>query len=181
MWPKKNNILNENDNIVEDDEELIENGLHNLCFNLKNNEFTFESLPNIEYDGIWNFNNLIPEKFSRWFKIVEKGNKTINEFNQYIKEKYGVNVTLILSAEDDRDIYEKISDKRRNKKSQEKRKQMEMISNLKIEDLYINSAKKICKEYDKENQIFLKIKGITDNGSYVEFPVIKYQYNNILS
>ena len=58
---------------------------------------------------------------------------------------------------------------------------MEMISNLKIEDVYINSAQKICKEYDKENQIFLKIKGITDNGSYVEFPVIKYQYNNILS
>ena len=181
IWPKKNNLLNENDNIDEDDEELIENGLHNLCFNLKNNEFTFESLPNIEYDGIWNLNNLIPEKFSRWFKVVEKGDKTINEFNQYIKEKYGVNVTLILSAEDDRDIYEKISDKRRNKKSQEKRKQMEMISNLKIEDVYINSAQKICKEYDKENQIFLKIKGITDNGSYVEFPVIKYECNNNLS
>jgi hypothetical protein len=58
---------------------------------------------------------------------------------------------------------------------------MEMISNLKIEDVYINSAQKICKEYDKENQIFLKIKGITDNGSYVEFPVIKYECNNNLS
>ena len=43
---------------------------------------------------------------------MEKGNRTIEEFNLYIKEKYGVDVTLILSAEDDRNIYEKINVKK---------------------------------------------------------------------
>lgn len=175
IWPLKGNNLNENDNANDlDNEELIENGLHNLCFNLKNNDFTLEPLEEIEYDGIWKINNLIPEKFSRWDKIIEKGNKTINEFNKHIKEKYGINVTLILSAEDDRDIYVKISSKRKNKSAQEKRLQMEKISNLKLEDIYINTAQKICKNYEKDNEIFIKVKGITDNGTYVEFPVIKY-------
>ena len=179
IWPKKNNELNEKDNMDNnddnDDEELIENGLHNLCFNLKNNEFTFEHLEEIVYDGTWNINDLIPEKFSRWLKIIEKGNKTINEFNQFLKEKYGVNVTLILSAEDDRDIFEKIPSKSKSKKSIEKRLQMERISNLKLEDVYLNTAQKICKDYEKENEIFIKVKGITDDGTYVEFPIIKYE------
>lgn len=176
IWPLKGNILNGNDNIDEiDDEELIENGLHNLCFNLKNNEFAFEPLQEIEYDGNWNINNLIPERFSRWLKIIEKGNKTINEFNQYIKEKYGVNVTLILSAEDDRDIFEFISSKRKNKKAREKRLLMDKIANLKLEDVYFSSAANICKNYNKENEIFLKVKGMTDTGLYIEFPVINYK------
>ena len=29
--------------------------------------------------------------------------------------------------------------------------------------------------YEKENEIFIKVKGITDDGTYVEFPVIKYE------
>ena len=120
IWPLKGHLLNEKDKMDDiDDEELIENGLHNLCFNLKNNEFAFEPLQEVEYDGNWNINNLIPEKYSRWLKIIEGGNKTINEFIQYIKEKYEVNVTLILSAEDDRDIFELISPKRKNKKARE--------------------------------------------------------------
>ena len=179
IWPKNNNKLNEKDNMDNnndiDDEELIENGLHNLCFNLKNNEFTFEHLEDIVYDGTWKINDLIPEKFSRWLKIIEKGNKTINEFNQFLKEKYGVNVTLILSAEDDRDIFEKVPSKSKSKKSIEKRLQMERISNLKLEDVYLNTAQKICKDYEKENEIFIKVKGITDDGTYVEFPIIKYE------
>ena len=40
--------------------------------------------------------------------MVENGNKTIEEFNLYMKEKYGVDVTLILSGKDDRNIYEKL-------------------------------------------------------------------------
>ena len=176
IWPLKGKLLDANDNIDDiDDEELVENGLHNLCFNLKNNEFAFEPLQEIEYDGSWNINNLIPEKFSRWLKIIERGNKTINEFNQYIKEKYGVNVTLILSAEDDRDIFELISAKRKNKKSREKKLLMDKIANLKLEDVYFSTATNLCKNYNKENEIFLKVKGMTDTGLYIEFPVINYK------
>ena len=176
IWPLKGHLLNEKDKMDDiDDEELIENGLHNLCFNLKNNEFAFEPLQEVEYDGNWNINNLIPEKYSRWLKIIEGGNKTINEFIQYIKEKYEVNVTLILSAEDDRDIFELISPKRKNKKAREKKLLMDKIYNLKVEDVYFDTARNICKNYNKENEIFLKIKGITDTGFYTEFPVINYK------
>ena len=173
----KNNDNNNFDDI--DDEELIDNGLHNFCFNLKNNNFSFEPLHEIEYDGKWNINDLISQKFSRWDQIIEIGDKTIKEFNQYIKNKYGVTVTLILSAEDDRDIFEFISLKRKNKKSQLKRLQMEKISNSKLEDIYFETAQKICKDYEKDNEIFLKVKGITDDNNYVEFPVIKYEIKNI--
>ena len=181
IWPKKNIDKNNDNNNFDDidDEELIDNGLHNFCFNLKNNNFSFEPLHGIEYDGKWNINDLISQKFSRWDQIIEIGDKTIKEFNQYIKNKYGVTVTLILSAEDDRDIFEFISLKRKNKKSQLKRLQMEKISNLKLEDIYFETAQKICKDYEKDNEIFLKVKGITDDNNYVEFPVIKYEIKNI--
>jgi len=48
-----------------DDEELIENGLHNLCFNLKNKDFTFVPLYEKVEEDQWSINNLLPEKFSR--------------------------------------------------------------------------------------------------------------------
>ena len=175
FW-KKNKEINIIDDDEIDDEELIENGIHNLSCNLKNNDFTFEKIYEQVYDGIWNINNLIPQKFSRWYKIIENGNLTINEFNKIIKNKYGVNVTLILSAEDDRDIYRKISVKNKNKKSQERERNMEIISNQKLEDVYFNTAHKLCKDYDIKNDIFLKVKGLTDDGSYVELPVIKIKY-----
>jgi hypothetical protein len=56
---------------------------------------------------------------------------------------------------------------------------MEKISNLKLEDIYFETAQKICKDYEKDNEIFLKVKGITDDNNYVEFPVIKYEIKNI--
>ena len=67
--------LNEYDEI--DDEELIDNRLHNLSFNLKNNFFVLEPLYDQSFKGIWKIGGLIPEKFSRWYKIIEKGNKTV--------------------------------------------------------------------------------------------------------
>ena len=170
---KENELFNNDEDI--DDEELIENGLHNLCFNLKNNDFTFEPLYERVTKIQMGINNLIPEKISRWCKISEEGNKTIKEFNQTIKNKYGINVTLILSGEDDRDIYTKLNSKSKNKKIIEKRLEMEEISNKKLEDAYFQTAQKICKEYDRKNEIFLKVKGFTDKGNYVELPVIKIQ------
>ena len=68
----------------------------------------FECLYERIYNGVWKTNKLIPKKYSRWNKIMEKGNRA-EEFNPYIKEKYGVDVTLILSTEDNRNIYEKIN------------------------------------------------------------------------
>ena len=49
---------------------------------------------------------------------------------------------------------------------------MKEISNKKLEDAY-SAAQNICKEYEKENEIFLKILGFAKNGNYVQFPVIK--------
>jgi ubiquitin-activating enzyme E1 len=172
IWPRKKNLeIDEN----EFDEELIETGLHNFCINLKSNEYDFESLSSIEYKGVWNLNDLIPNKYSSsWYKIIERGNKTIKEFIEYIKEKYGIEATLILSAEDDRDIYEKISAKKKTKKALEKKRLMDNILNQKIGDIYYNTAKNICNEYEKENELFLKVKGIDSNGSYIETPIIKY-------
>ena len=170
IWPK--NIKLDNEEC--DEEELNETGLHNFCIDLKQNEYDIESLSEIKYIGIWNKNNAIPSKYDSWFKIIETGNKTVKEFNEYIKEKYGVNVTLILSAEDDRNIYEKVPEKKKTKKALEKRKLMDKILNESLGEVYFNTAKNICNEYKKENELFLKVKGIDDNGSYIEIPVIKY-------
>jgi len=79
---------------------------------------------------------------------------------------------LIKSAEDDWNIYSKFNTKSLNKKVTEKRKKMKEISNKKLEDAY-SAAQNICKEYEKENEIFLKILGFAKNGNYVQIPVIK--------
>ena len=169
----QNNIdIKEYDDI--DDEELIDNCLHNLCFNLKNNFFVLESLYDQVFSNSWKINKLIPEKFSRWYKILERGNKTIEEFNNYIKEKYGVDITLILSAEDDRIIFQKINKNKFNRRLKNKLDEMERVKKSKIEDIYFETAQKICKNYRINNDIFLKIKGFNEN-DYIEFPVIKIQ------
>jgi ubiquitin-activating enzyme E1 len=157
------------------DQELIETGLHNFCINLKSNEYDFESLSSMEYKGIWSLNDLIPNKYSStWFKIIEKGSKTVKQFINHIKEKYGIEATLILSAEDDRDIYEKISSKKKSKKALEKKRLMDNILSQNIDDVYYKSAKNICNEYEKENELYLKVKGLDSNDSYIETPIIKY-------
>ena len=120
-------------------------------------------------------NNLVPDKYSRWYKIKEKGNKTIDEFNKYIKKKYGVDVTLILSAEDDNIIYEKIKIRKISKQLKKKKEKMDKLKDSKLEDIFFRNAQTICKRYDIENDIFLKIKGFSNNGDYVEFPVIKIE------
>ena len=178
IWPKKGYKLDSYENEDIDEEELIENGLHDFTFNLKKNMFDFEPFKEIKYDGFWDINKLIPEKYSRWFKILERGDNinSINEFNMFIKQKYGVDVTLILSAEDDRDIYKKVKIKNKNRISKIKLKQMEemeKISKLRLEDVYFNSS--LEKYKTKNKNIFLKLQGITNNGDFIEFPVIKYQ------
>ena len=173
IWPK-NKILN---NEECDEEELNETGLHNFCIDLKQNSYDFESLSDIKYIGEWDKNDIIPNRYDTWFKIIEEGNKTVKEFNNYIKEKYDVDVTLILSADDDRNIFEKIPLKKRTKNALEKRRQMENILNEKLDNVYYDTGKKICNEYQKEKVLFLKVKGIDNKGEYIEIPTIKYLVN----
>ena len=154
------------------EEELQKNGLHNLCFNLVKNDFTLEPLYDQIYTGNWEVNELIPNKYSRWFKIEENGNKTIEEFIDYMNNKYQVYITLILSAEDDRQLFERIKVKKKSKLLIKKIKQMEEKKNLQLEDLYFQTSKEICNGYNKNNDIFLKIKGFDNNNNYIEFPVV---------
>jgi len=79
------------------DEELKNNELQNLCFNLVKNNFILELLYKPIYRGKWEINEFIPKRFSRWFKIGDKGDITIEEFINYINSKYQVYITLILS------------------------------------------------------------------------------------
>ena len=123
-----------------DDEELIDSGLHNLLFNLKKNEFSFQPLYSEKYYDTWAINGLIPNKFSRWFKkLIEKGNMTIGKFINYIKEKYGFEISLILSAEDYRNIYEKINLKKNQKRLEKIKDENDKIKNSKLEYIYFQS------------------------------------------
>ena len=159
-------------------EQVMDNGLHNLCFNLKNNKYIIEPLYKQAYNGIWKVNKLIPEKFTRWYKIVYKENKTIEEFINYIKDKYGVDTTLILSAEDDSVIFEKVYVQKFNSKLKNKKKErMARISKLNVEDAFFETEIATCKNYNKNNDVFLKVKGFSKDGNYVEFPVIKFEKN----
>jgi hypothetical protein len=106
---------------------------------------------------------------------VEKGNKSIEDFIIYIKEKYGIDITLILAAEDDRVIYEKIICKKLNKRIKNKIEKMNEVKKLKLENIFFESAKEINKNYNNNNYIFLKIKGFNKDGKYVEFPTIKIE------
>ena len=82
---------------------------------------------------------------------------------------------MILSAEDDRVIYEKIILKRKNKRTENKIKKMNELKKLKLEDVFFESAKEINKNYSKDNYIFLKIRGFDKDGKYSDFPIIKIE------
>ena len=176
-WGKENYLSKDFEEI--DDEELKENGLHNFYCNLKTNDYFLEEFYKEKFGGVWEVNNLIPHHFSRWYKILEKGNKTLGEFINYIKEKYQIEITLILSAEDDKSFYKKPKRKRRlNKNLEETMKKIEEDMNRKIEDIYFDHVQSICKQYDRNNYIFFKIKGFSKENIYAELPTIQLISNN---
>lgn len=178
FWNKEKSMLYNFEDKEIRNEQVMDNRIHNLCFNLKNNKYIIEPLYKQAYNGIWKVNKLIPEKFSRWYKIVYKGNKTIEEFINYIKDKYSVDTTLILSAEDGRVIFEKVYDQKFSSKLKNKKKErMDRISKLNVEDAFFETEMATCKNYNKNNDVFLKIKGFSKDGNYVEFPVIKFEKN----
>ena len=51
-------------------------------------------------------------------------------------------------------------------------KKMEKLKSLKLEDVYFNTSKEICNNYDRDNEIFLKINGFSNDEKYIEFPVM---------
>ena len=163
------NLTNRDEDI---EEEFQNNGLNNLCFNLVKNNFTLEPLYDQIYRESWEVNELIPNKYSRWFKIEENGNKTIEEFINYMVNKYQVYITLILSAEDDRKLFERIKVKKKSKLLINKIKKMEEIKIFKFGDIYFQTSNEICNSYDKNNDKFLKIKGFDSNNNYIEFSVV---------
>ena len=50
---------------------------------------------------------------------------------------------------------------------------MDKIKKLKLEDAFFETALVKCKGYNKENDVFLKIKGFNKNYVYIHFPTIK--------
>ena len=68
--------------------------------------------------------------------------------------KYQVYITLILSAEDDRKLFERIKVKKKIKLLINKIKKIEEIKIFKFEDIYFQTSKEICNSYDKNNDIF---------------------------
>ena len=171
LWGKENYLAINFQDI--DDEELKENGLHNFYCNLKTNDYNLEEFYKEDLKGKWEVNNLIPLNFSRWYKILEKGDKTLGEFINYINKKYDIDCTLILSAEDDQCLFKKTKKKKRtNAKFEETLKKMEENLNKKIEDVYFDFSQSICKQYNRNNFIFLKIKGFSNKNNYVELPTI---------
>ena len=62
--------------------------------------------------------------------------------------------------------------KRTNAKFEETLKKMEENLNKKIEDVYFDFSQSICKQYNRNNFIFLKIKGFSNKNNYVELPTI---------
>ena len=172
LWGKDNYLSKDFDDI--DDEELKENGLHNFYCNLKTNDYFLEQFYKEDLKGKWEVNDLIPIHFSRWYKIYEKGNKTLGEFINYINEKYQIDCSLILSAEDDQCLYKKTKKRKIiNKKLEESLGKIEERLNKNIEDVYFDFSQTICKQYNRNNYIFLKIKGFSKNHNYVELPTIQ--------
>ena len=49
---------------------------------------------------------------------------------------------------------------------------MEEIKNFKLEDIYFQTSNEIYISYDKNNDIFLKIKGFDSNNNNIEFSVV---------
>ena len=102
----------------------------------------------------------IPNKFHSWEKITINKSMTIKELIDYLKDKYGVDVSLI-QAENISSIFLK-----NYRKNELLKKNLE----TKIEDAYAKSQKldKIIDRY-----LFLKISG-TKNETKIVMPLIKY-------
>lgn len=169
---KDKNAINNDDDEEEDFEEP--SSLVNFTFDLRCNTYIISELPKVVLSGEWKVNKNLPKKFSRWDKIEVKGSRTVKDFIDYIKEKYEIDVTLILSAEDNSDIFAKKFVKFLTKKARKEKELLEKKLNQTIEDIYYSISEKNCKKFERSKIIFLRVSGLDKNDSYVALPIIKY-------
>ena len=172
--PKK-----EKEEFSEEEDELKENALHNLVYNLGSNEFFFSEFYEPKYSDLGLNIKGLPEKFTKWDKIIINGGKTVNELVNLFKERYGLISTLIYFADSNFEIYrgkEKMDLKDKIKNLRNKNKKEDKKENeKKIEDIYLEKLKnKANKNIDiKIKYIFINVNGKISN-TQVRLPVIKY-------
>ena len=146
--------------------------LRNCFFNLSNNCFLFnEPNPPIEMkdeifdEGLMGPKKAIPNGWNIWDKIEMKGTKTCNELINYLKEKYNVDIDIIVAngCQILLTFLPGIEEKK----------------NKKIEDLYYEVSKK----EEKKNYLLIQIVGTVSNVKIEDkevnrasayMPVIKY-------
>ena len=165
----------ENQKFLEENEEVKENALHNLVFNLGSNDFFFSEFYDIKYIEIGLKVKGIPEKYTNWDKIVINGGKTIKELNDLFKERYGLISQLITFVDNNYCMYqqklEKQNFKKKNKNEDKNGAKKEIDE--KIEDIYFKILKNKTNENIDIKYIFIRVRGkISDTP--IELPVIKY-------
>jgi hypothetical protein len=104
----------------------------------------------------------VPNKFHCWEKIIINKSMTIQEFIDYFKEKYNVDISLI-QADNMSNIYFKHYNARKNKL-------IKKNLDIKIEDAFAKSQKL---DNFNERYLFLKVSG-TKNEIKIVMPIIKY-------
>lgn len=172
----------DNQKFLEENEEVKENALHNLVFNLGSNDFFFSEFYEVKYIELGLKVKDLPEKYTNWDKIIINGGKTIKELNILFKEKYGLIPMLIYFVDNNYPIYERKSEKpnlkdkiqkKRNQNKNEDKSETKNLLDEKIEDIYLKIWKNKTSENIDIKYVFMKVKGkISD--TQVKLPVIKY-------
>lgn len=172
----------EKQEFLEENEELKENALHNLVYNLGSNDFFFSEFYAPKYLDLGLKVKDLPEKYTNWDKIIINGGKTIEEINNLIKERYGLIPSLIYFVDNEYHIYETRSKKQnlkdkiqnlRNQNKNEEKNGTKKRTDKKIEDIYLEILKNKTDKNLDIKYIFMKVNGkISD--VQVKLPVIKY-------
>ena len=165
----------EEQELLDENEDLKENALHNLVFNLGSNDFFISELYELKYLELGLKVKDLPEKFTNWDKIIINGGKTIKELNNLLKERYGLIPTLICFVDNNYRIYEtknsNLKDTIENLRNQSKKEEKKI--DKKIEDIYLDIFKKKTNKNIDIKCIFMKVNGNISN-TQVKLPVIKY-------
>ena len=138
--------------------------LRDHYFNFAIKTFNFEYPTACKYIKNEKYNQLIPEKFNLWDLIEINEPMTINQFIQYIKKEYEINVCSIMINK--KEIYS--SHNFNNDGTDINRS---IFINKKIDNIYFELFNKEV-TFNK-NYCFIKINGEINN-SKIEMPLFKY-------